>query len=396
MLFIHAIHIVLSDTICPVDFSCKCRVVGDGADITAINIDCRSHNFSAIPDFSSIRNLSIFSIDLSWNRISSIPNYAFAGLHLVHGRYAPSKIHINANPLANISKLAFEGIKADGIELQIEYSDLKMFPAEALSQMSNLTALHFWSSDVNFIPDGSFYSFHRLVTLDLTGNKLPDLSSGLFRGLENVLENLYLRQMGLKEFPSTALQQLRMLRYLVLDENTISFLPDGIFYGFRTTSKSFSLSLQKNQMTNISSKAFAKTHIAVVDVDLTSNNLTDLSFLFDPCSLTFNFPNRILAYDNPLNCDCNMFSVLETDFYTFDGRCGSPKNLAGSYVQAQRGEISTPFVTLANQTCSVVDTWDLACATYRTSGSQTREHYCFLMTFAAVMFDIVNTFVNIQ
>ena len=346
---------------CPENFICDCRVTGTDSDLS-LDVNCRHKNLTQLPDFSDLAHQSVHAIDLSWNKITVLPGGAFRGIRFSQGRYSPAKIIMNANPLTHVLDDAFFDVTADNLNLFLEYTRLVAYPFNAVRPLVNMSALYFWYSQIVDLPDGAFTGLQNLNTLDLTGNQIGLLRPSIFRGLENVVETLYLRAMGLTTFPTDAIAHLRRLNRLVLDENKIHVLYGDVFFGSLAKPRPLSISMQKNGMEFIAPDAFrSSAEVYVSDLDLTSNNITDFGFLSAPCALAFTLQNRILAYNNPIDCDCALFSVLRTGFYTFDGRCHAPANMSGIYVQAQYGAISRAFGVMANHSCHVVTTWDLSC-----------------------------------
>lgn len=366
---------------CPEKSICDCRVVGM-PDEQALYINCRSRNLTQFPDFTMFANQPIQTIDISWNYITVLPGGAFRGLRFLQGRYSPARIIMNANPLTVIVDDAFQDMAADNLNLYLEYSQLVAYPFNAIQPLVNMTALYFWYSQIVDLQDGAFAGLHSLNTLDLTGNQVSMLRASMFRGLETVLETLHLRAMGLTLFPSDAIANLRRLHYLILDENHIHILYGDIFFGSLPRSRPISISLQKNGLVSIAPDAFrTDAQVSISDLDLTSNNITDFSFLSAPCALAFTLQNRILAYDNPIDCDCTLYSILRTGFYTFDGRCCAPSNMSGIYVQSQYGAISKSFDTVANQSCQIISTWDLSCTVTSDHSTLLAAHSHLIIVF---------------
>lgn len=366
---------------CPENLVCDCRLTGPDDDL-ALDINCRHKNLTQLPDFGGLAHQPVHSIDLSWNRITVLPGRAFRGIHFTQARYTPAKVVMNANPLTHVLDDAFYDVTADNLNLFLKYTRLVAYPFNAIRPLVNMTALNFWYSQIVDLPDGAFTGLHSLNTLDLTGNQIGLLRPSIFRGLEEVVETLYLRAMGLTAFPTDAIANLRRLNRLVLDENKIHVLYGDIFFGSVHKPRALAISMQKNGLEFIAPDAFrSSADVKIGDLDLTSNNLTDFTFLSAPCALAFTLQNRILAYNNPIDCDCVLYSVLSTGFYTFDGRCHAPNNMSGLYVQAQYGAISKVFDYLAKQSCRVVTTWDLSCTVISGSYSSLHPHNVVLLTF---------------
>ena len=348
---------------CPEQFVvCDCVVEEEhGGGTLTIEIDCSEKNLTQVPDWSLFHDLPITWIDLSRNHITDITDDVFAELKFappVQSTWIP-RLDINNNPLVNIAPNAFRDMKAEGLLLHIERSKLDYFPSNSLRLIQNLTDLFFMYSKATVIPDGSFENMKKLRRLDLSGNKLGRLRKGLFRGMETTVKSLYLNDMNLTEFPSSALKHLQKLWELKLDHNSIRALPDFIFMNFKSQSETFELYLRNNNLCNISSMAFRRAKLRLYKTYLNHNNITNADFLTNPCALTFYTYGFITLDHNPIACDCTIYSILKAGFYSLHGSCSSPPNLANI------PWISKDYDTIARRGCEnhEVKTWDLPCIT---------------------------------
>ncbi len=365
---------------CPKEFVvCDCveeKEHGIGESQT-LEINCSERNLTEVPDWTALRGLPITWVDLSDNNLKKLPADAFIGLTFASPKPAIwiPRLDINHNPLSIISPYAFRNMRGDGILLHMRHTRMRTFPSEALRNIENLTDLFFMSSHVRDIPSDSFKGFRVLRRIDLSGNKVEFLRSGLFNGLEDMLKSLYLNKMDLSEFPWRALHKLRALWDLKLDGNNIKHLDDNIFVNFETKSDLFVLSLKHNDLTTISPKAFRRSKLRLCEIYLSHNNISDITFLEDPCSLTFSTYGHINLEHNYFHCDCNLFSILKAGFYDLHGRCKSPKMYIGI------PWISKDYDTLASRECTWapkrVKTWNLYCMT---SSNMSHTSYVFSPT----------------
>ena len=152
-------------------------------------------------------------------------------------------------------------------------------------------------------------------------------------GLEKTLINVSLNNAGLNKFPSDAVKGLTRLKQLKLDDNSISNLPAEIFKDFQTQTKAFRLSITNNRMTYINSKAFLDMgNLRLESLNLQGNRLTGLDFLADPCFSAFTLDAFVKVRDNPINCDCDVYSAIVTEYVHVDGKCTAPPEYAGHWL----------------------------------------------------------------
>ena len=131
---------------------------------------------------------------------------------------------------------AFRGIRTNGVGLRMTDCQLENFPTE-LNQLTNLTFLFIGNNKISSIPSEAFKHFIKLRLVSLSENPIGALEPGTFTGLENVLEKVILDEIGLAEFPSAAVENLKNLEMLTLNKNSIRKLESGALSNFKTTKK---------------------------------------------------------------------------------------------------------------------------------------------------------------
>lgn len=338
---------------CPVDMTapCDCRVLGITA-VKAVELDCRRRNLTRVPDFSALRGRPVYQVDLSENHITSLQDGAFAPMEFVKlPMYPYPRIDVSYNPVRSIARGAFRHIVAEEISLVMINSTLRAFPDLSRGGLLNLTFLHFMDNHLSALPEFYFRTFPKLSAINLSGNKIEYFSRTAFMGLEDTLEVLYLNDMSLEEFPNEALQLLRRLRRVELDNNLITTLPHRLFRGFQTTTSSFSLSIQNNLINNIAEDTFHKAYFSLYDLNLNTNNIRDLNFLSDPCSLAFRGDGHIDVQGNPIHCDCDVYGVIRTGYYNVHGKCMSPLKYYGISFDTSNGYVPKAYQAIANDEC---------------------------------------------
>ena len=316
-------------------------------------MDCRKRNLTQVPDFSELAGKPVYyQVDLSENFIAYLQDEAFTPLEFVKlPMYPLPRIDISYNPVRSIASGAFRRVVAEEISLVMMNSTLRAFPDLSKGGLVNLTFLHFMDNHLSALPEFYFKPFPKLSAINLSGNKIDYLSKTAFLGLEQTLEILYLNDMNLSEFPSEALRSMRKLRRLELDNNVITSLRPRIFSGFRTTTSSFSLSIQNNLIDFIAEDAFRKAYFSLYDLNLNTNKLTDLTFLSDPCSLAFRGDGHIDVQGNPINCTCDVYNVIRTGYYNVHGKCRTPNTYRGISFDTSNGYIPKAYQTIASKDC---------------------------------------------
>ena len=366
--------------------SCDC-VNMNGGDQQLLQVDCTHRNLSTIPGIGNLGN--VVQLDFSWNQVTSLPVEAFRGLRLVNFGGQDSRLKLNFNPISYIDNGAFWDLEAEGFVLDIKYPKLESFPSVALRGAPNLTELYFWHSHMTSLAARAFEGLAKLRKLDLTGNRLGYLHPGVFVGLEKSLESLTLRNMDLTQFPQAAIRNLENLRELNLDENQITILRESSLQSLATR-HGLTLSLQHNMLTAIAPNAFSVGYFELVSLQLTANNISDISFLKNPCGHIY---AQFMVVDltlNPVLCTCDALEVLASSFYVFRGECARPDNAAGlSLITDHSGRLPVYNILQIKSHCGNVTEQQLFCSpdggNGETSGVQKRKACPLEFTFMLLM-----------
>lgn len=356
---------------------CTCEVVGSGSK-KALDINCQGKGFHSIPDLRVLRHHPITRLDMSHNNIDTIPDDVLIGLHFVP-LYLTDKATINFdhNPLSKVSPDSFQSMKAYHTAVYLQHCHLDHIPTDALLPLDNLVALYVSHNHITHIPDDTFLGFNKLEILDISGNQIRQVNRNSLKGLERSLETLILKDIGLIEFPHPAVKRLRKLNSLTLDGNSITQLPDNVFNGFRSDNQGFILSLKNNQLGDIPNNTFSANNVKLrlYHLLLDGNRLTNVHFLHYPCTTVFYPRNSFVFLDkNPLDCDCDFYSVCMTAFYHLKGECQAPASYHGLIFYVSPGsQKALQFVgQVENFESDCEDVarpeWDLSC-TIATRGS---------------------------
>ncbi len=360
---------------CPNGLPCVCNTVafmwGMGVHMY---VSCRNLGLTHVPDLSALQGMPIHELDLSHNHIDALRDDEFSGLFFHCMPHQTSVLRLNDNPLTHMSDHAFRHVRAAGLNLVLSNCKLSTMPVQALQQIQVLTSLYINNNDLKSVEGEVFSSFSSLVHLDLSDNDLTQMSPNVFHGLEHVLSSLDLHNTGLSSFPLTALKGLTKLTHLNLDQNNIKYLPPHIFDGFKSDNDSFYLSMKGNGLKDIAADAFSNNNnkLEVEKLHLENNDISNLSFLYKPCSLMLK-PSHATVYlaSNPLTCDCIFYSLSITGIFNIQGKCdtfGPHRHVTfevevTSAVQHGQEQLRGNLRRFAENYCKPVNTsmWELAC-----------------------------------
>ena len=154
---------------------------------------------NAIATTAAILRIEVTNIDLSNNKLTSLPEHLFEGFNNL-------------------------------IELDLEGNCLEHLPGHLFDGLKNLQDLnlsHNWLSDLH---EHLFEGLVNLQALDLSYNLLMSLPEGLFKGLNN-LQELSLNNNQLMSLPERLFESSNNLRALFVASNLLMDLPEHLFDG---------------------------------------------------------------------------------------------------------------------------------------------------------------------
>ncbi|KAJ8706909.1 hypothetical protein PYW07_012987 [Mythimna separata] len=273
-------------------------------------------------------------------------------------------------------------------------------PEDLFTGCDDLQTLNLAGNNITILPAGIFKDLKKLETVDLSKNRIEKLMPGVFSPLKQ-LKYLDLNENHLEELPDHIFSGLRNLKHVSLDDNLLSTISSEAFSGAIALE---TVSLKNNRLTLKSQYQLADTYENFEDyspfnlleelknlylggnqistmfsdwvmvlnklqkLDLSRNNFsslhtTDLQFLSQnlEVDLTHNqiseviltiptvykgdpmykeSTNTVLLDDNPLNCDCWLYSLamrlkgaksmsVEPKFVLDNAKCASPTKLQG-------------------------------------------------------------------
>lgn len=157
------------------------------------------------------------------NSFTTIPKDAFSEMHGL------TKLELKGAGLKNISEGSFEGLENLRI-LDLSDNRLDKIPTEEMSSLTRLEDLFLGQNEFTVIKEDAFKGLNNLKTLEVTGAvNLKTVEKGAFNTNTN-LETLNLSSnKKLEEIQEGALSGLPHLKTVILRENALTSLPEGMF-----------------------------------------------------------------------------------------------------------------------------------------------------------------------
>lgn len=216
-------------------------------------------------------------LDLSKNKISTIPNDSFKGLsELVTLKLMDNNL--------TLSRYSFRGLEGSLKNLNLKGTKQKRVP-DSIRGLRKLAFLDLSLNGIRELPGSSgsrtFEDLDSLTALNLERNLISTLGESAFQGARKTLSSLSLLNNLLSEFPVGSIHSLKQLKVLDIGFNLITSIPEIAFRGnpFVTL-----LAFDGNPITTVSERT-----------------LSHLNKTLRGLSLGGRF----------LNCDCNLKWIAE-------------------------------------------------------------------------------------
>ena len=295
-------------------------------------LDCLlSLSFPVLPLFSVTLfvGYSISKIVLRGNHIRTIPSRSFENITLEnidsYSRQRPI-IDISFNPLHSLRGDELAGIKGKAVSLRCDNCSLLYFPLLDKEAANKTTALYLRNNDIIKIARGGLQNYNNLKILDLSGNKRIIMRRSSLMGIENSLQEFYLRDMELTRIPTKLLRDLKALKLISLSNNFIYDIWDYTFDGFQ--SQGIRIDLQFNDLRDITRHALVvsdpDSNFSIDAMYLGNNMLETLEFLDNPCNLALSNTSVVWVDKNQLWCDCATYEIMNYKVVRVQGVCDSP------------------------------------------------------------------------
>uniref|UniRef100_UPI00358EE9B3 leucine-rich repeat neuronal protein 1-like n=1 Tax=Myxine glutinosa TaxID=7769 RepID=UPI00358EE9B3 len=193
------------------------------------------------------RTPNLTDLDLSQNRLTSLPDSGLAGLsHLVTLHLEENglvllpggtlrelsslqELYLNHNLIKAVAPLAFSGLHSL-LRLHLNANRLRSINAYWFAETPKLEVLTLGDNPVASVEARTFRTLPALRSLVLAGTHLTELPDEMFFGLDS-LESLSLHRNRFKRVPRVALHQVSTLKFLDLNQNPVTRLAPGDFRG---------------------------------------------------------------------------------------------------------------------------------------------------------------------
>lgn len=192
--------------------------------------------------------VTIDSLLITNTLIRRLPAFAFQG-------YSVKRLVLRNNSLSEIDDEAFEGPLLTTLEeLEIRNNLLTDIPQEGSTKLRRLLTLTLAKNEIETLNSSAFVNYRSkliLRKLDLSSNQIRHVQTEAFDGLASIQEINFDKNL-LSSIPTEALRHLTSLEDLSMGVNYLKSVPNGalIFPNLK------SLSLEVNQISNVSAEAF--------------------------------------------------------------------------------------------------------------------------------------------
>ncbi|XP_015212611.2 TLR4 interactor with leucine rich repeats [Lepisosteus oculatus] len=227
------------------------------------------NNISA---FDFVRFSQMIRLDLQYNQLQSIHPKAFEKLSRLEELYLGNNLILSVSPgtLNSLKKLRI---------LYANNNEIRKLTPDYFANLDNLIKLRVDGNSIEVLQDALFKSLTNLLYLHLESNKIRYIHRNAFTKLGK------LRFLNLSGNKQTALRSvltfahLSSLTTLLLSENDIQHVGDGVFQNLKKLSK---LSLSNNKISHLGTQALRGLS-AVRELLIDGNLLTDIPLgLLDP------------------------------------------------------------------------------------------------------------------
>lgn len=205
---------------------------------------------------------NIIVMDLSKNRIESLPAGAFSGLVRLE------KIYLQGNGLNVLADRALEGLTSL-TTIRVSDNRLRTLPPELFSDARRVKEVYFNNNSINVLAPGLFGELSQLLVLDLSHNELTAdwINAATFAGLARLVV-LDLSENRIAKLETAVFRDLHSLQILRLQDNFIENIPENAFTSLYNV---HTLILSNNRLRTIESYTFSGLYVlSLLSID---NNL---------------------------------------------------------------------------------------------------------------------------
>ncbi|XP_052061117.1 leucine-rich repeat-containing protein 15-like [Mytilus californianus] len=281
--------------------------------LTSLNLFDNKLEFLADDTFSGL--ISLRKLFLQNNVISNLSQKALHGLSKVRALY------IHGNRILGIEKIHFDGLRSSIQILNISDNQIAEIKQDTFKDMYNLKTLDLTNNEIHVIENFSFELLSldnlllqgnslthlwktyftgakKIMCLDISYNKLTDISNDAFDSLQNSIRILKLNNNQIKHIHVGMFRGMKYLQELNLANNQIINIDSN---GFEDLQKLKVLNLHKNQLESVNGKfirGLASLKVLYLDCNPLKTAI-DFSFI-NPIRITMNL-TLLAVIENSVN-----------------------------------------------------------------------------------------------
>jgi len=279
--------------------------------IAALSMVYLNHNrLTRVPWTLLFSIAGLTAVDLDYNLIDSLPAGAFSGLWV-------DKISLTWNKITSIDQQAFAGLSRFCKSIDLSGNRIAQIPNNTFSTLSSVSHLSLSHNRLTQVTNGTFAGLSALTSLDLSSNRLEPIAPSAI-GTIATLRTLNLSSCGLTDQSLEAIGGLSRLTELYLDANNLTSLQqlpdlaslgtlsvrnnglsdidynrsgsitvldlgenrlgsDTLASGLRTFPNLKSLKLDGNKLGAVPADAFSAFASKLEELDLSKNDLSSIS-----------------------------------------------------------------------------------------------------------------------
>ncbi|XP_052059146.1 slit homolog 1 protein-like isoform X8 [Mytilus californianus] len=280
--FLIVISTGLGNASCP--SSCSCSIHSSGT-----YVNCESKSLGNIPELSD----DTYYLTLNYNNITEIAVHFCKVVPLLQ------HLHVYGNQISEIKENTFDDCDQLKI-LDLGNNLIESIQPTTFRNLTSLNSLYLYSNEISTIEPFTFVNLPSLQILYLYNNKIRSLESNTFINMTNLLQ-LLLHKNEISTISSFTCMNLPSLQYLQLHYNEISTIES---FSFTNLPSLRYLYLFNNKIRLLRSHTFINmTNLNYID--LSGNNITHIE---DHAFVNLTSLSLLHLTDNPLNCDCSIFS----------------------------------------------------------------------------------------
>ncbi|XP_063624970.1 connectin-like [Cydia splendana] len=259
--------------------------------------NARGKTLKYIPTKGLLKTKALTKIDVKYNNIQQIENYAFANLTEL------KEIYLKDNKIEVLEVKAFAHLKKL-TKIVLDKNNIAEINRDVFFDLPNLQKLYLTTNMITTIHDRAFLNLNNLRLLEIDNNLLFSLNNETFSGLSN-LEILDLSGNSLEVIGDNTFLPLKNLRSLNLEGNKIQMLDDKAFNGL---GKLHSLTLANNKLISIDSVRIFKVLKELTSLSLRDNQLQELNAdaMAPILSNFYGAKSSLDVEGNNFSCDCRL------------------------------------------------------------------------------------------